>query len=673
MTDVIYDVETYKNVFSIVLGDVETRLCYTFEISDRKDQREQMIEFLRDIKRKNKRLVGFNNISFDAQILQFILKNQKCSVRQIYNLAQKLIKSSDDEKFKLLIPEKKLLLSQIDLYLLWHFNNRARMTSLKVLEFNMRSDDIEDLPYSPDRKLSSDEIDKLLRYNKHDMYQTFLFYEKSLEKIAFREHLTRTYKRDFMNHNDTKIGKDYFLMELENNGVQCREGFKPKQTIRDKIDLGECIFDYVQFSRPEFRALKDWIASQTITETKGVFTGILEKDLGELAQYANLRTKNEKLKEMPSESDLKAYEEANPLCWVEKRRLKSGKDSYYLCHRIADNLNCIVDGFQYDLGTGGIHGSVESQIVRDKIIVDWDVASFYPNLAIRHRAYPEHLTEKFCDIYEDIYEQRKKYEKGTSENAAMKLALNGSYGASNDKFSPFYDPKFTMTITINGQLSLCMLAEMLLEVPTLEMIQCNTDGLTYTIDEEYDDKAAEVCRKWEEATSLELERNYYSIMAIRDANSYIAVYTDGGVKRKGAYEYEREWHQNQSMLVVPKAAEAALVHDKDIEDFILNHNDIYDFMLRVKIPRSMKLVGEKDGEEVELQNTTRYYVSKEGYSLTKIMPPLPGKDEERHNSIQSGRKVTICNNINDYKGDIDYDFYIREAEKLVKPLRRSDD
>ena len=41
-------------------------------------------------------------------------------------------------------------------------------------------------------------------------------------------------------------------------------------------------------------------------------------------------------------------------------------------------------------------------------------------------------------------------------------------------------------------------------------------------------------------------------------------------------------------------------------------------------------------------------------------------------NLFAGWKVTICNNINDYKGDIDYDFYIREAEKLVAPLRKND-
>ena len=71
----------------------------------------------------------------------------------------------------------------------------------------------------------------------------------------------------------------------------------------------------------------------------------------------------------------------------------------------------------------------------------------YPNIAISNKVYPEHLTEKFCEIYKGIYEQRKTYAKNTPENAMLKLSLNGTYGKSNDKFSVFYDPKFTRMLS----------------------------------------------------------------------------------------------------------------------------------------------------------------------------------------------------------------------------------
>ena len=83
----------------------------------------------------------------------------------------------------------------------------------------MRSDNIEDLPFKIGSTLTQEQLPKLKQYNAHDVAQTKAFYFKTLDMIRFREELTQKYQRDFMNHNDTKIGKDYFTMKLEDAGV----------------------------------------------------------------------------------------------------------------------------------------------------------------------------------------------------------------------------------------------------------------------------------------------------------------------------------------------------------------------------------------------------------------------------------------------------------------------
>ena len=76
-----------------------------------------------------------------------------------------------------------------------------------------------------------------------------------------------------MNHNDTKIGKDFFVMELEKAGVECYEfgeyGRKPKQTLRPQIALKDAIFPWITFDHPELNRVLEWLKAQTITETKG--------------------------------------------------------------------------------------------------------------------------------------------------------------------------------------------------------------------------------------------------------------------------------------------------------------------------------------------------------------------------------------------------------------------
>jgi len=142
------------------------------------------------------------------------------------------------------------------------------------------------------------------------------------------------------------------------------------------------------------------------------------------------------------------------------------------------------------------------------------------------------------------------------------------------------------------------------------------------------------------------------------------------VKRKGIYQYEGlGWHMNQSALVIPMAAEAKMLHDINIEDFIqqrLKEGHIFDFLLRTKVPRNSRLVMVMDdGTEIEQQRICRYYPSKQGGSLVKIMPPLEGKEEYRRLSIDSQWKVKTCNNMKDFDGDVDIDYYVEEVKKLV--------
>jgi len=685
--DWIYDIETYPNIFTASFKHVNTGTRLIFEVSDRKNQLGELTEFLFSLKYSNCRLVGFNNIGFDYPVIHLIIDYAHLSltVEDIYKKAASIIATPWHRRFDNVIWDSDTHIRQIDLYKVHHFDNEARSTSLKMLEFNMRSETVEDLPFPPGHPLTIDQIQTLIEYNDHDVDETEKFYIESIPLIDFRDELSAKYSRNFLNHNDTKIGKDYFIMRLEEQlpgSCYMRVDGKrhPRQTIRNSINIREVIFPYINFKTPEFERVKQWLASQIITETKGVFKG----------------------------------------------------------------LSAEVRGFKYDFGVGGIHGSIDSAIVSsddEYVIYDWDVASYYPNLAIVNRLFPRHLSDEFCGIYQDVFEQRRQYKKGTPENAMLKLALNGVYGDSNNKYSPFYDSQYMMSITINGQLLLCLLAEFLIDIPDLQMIQINTDGLTIRLPRRHIDQMNHICEWWQKFTCLELESAIYSRMFIRDVNNYIAEYEGGKLKNKGAYAHltrlsegsdwhpDRciDWHQNHSALVIPKAAEAALVHGQDITDFITNHPDIMDFMLRTKVGRADQLIINEAGNERALQRITRYYISHGGGTLTKVSAPANGhavgtwkrangltdsfyrgviaelkvlsdppsfvpppaheldttglpwderintknksKYEIRRTGLNVGWLATPCNDMVDaQRVNINYDYYIAEAEKLVNPL-----
>lgn len=677
--DYTYDIETYPDTFTCNITHIRTRTKWRFEISPRINQINDLITFIYILRDNGARMVGYNNVGFDYPVIHFICLNPHVSWVEIYNKAMSIIGSND--RWSNNIWESEHIVKEIDLYKMHHFDNMAKATSLKALEFAMRMDNIEDLPFKLGILLDDNQRDELHRYNKHDVEATTRFYIRSMSELVLREQLSIQFGVDMVNFSDSKIGSTILISELEKAGIRCYDkstGRKqPLQTIREEIKLGDVIFPYVKFEHPEFERIRAYLASLTITETKGTF-----KDL---------------------------------------------------C--------ATIDGNEYYFGTGGLHMSVPSQIVSSDDhyqLMDIDVASYYPNLAIKNKMYPAHLGVQFCDIYESMYVQRSSFKKGSPENAALKIALNASFGNSNNQYSPLYDPFYAMQTTINGQLLLCMLVEQLIKIPGLIMVQCNTDGVTYNCPRQHMDHTRALCRWWEKLTCLVLEEALYSRMMIRDVNNYIAEYEGGKLKRKGAYEYNRNWHQDSSSLVIPRAAEAALVRGENIESFIRGHKDPFDFCLRAKVPRSNDLMMEWSdiGVSVKLPTIIRYFVSTNGGSLVKIAPPTgkegtwkrkprvseaiyqqvigelnssianmdamggvpsaegitfegkfrqydadgilhderihtknKSKHTERRMSIGVGYLATDCSNMTNFDwSSINYDYYIAEAHKIVDQL-----
>jgi len=607
--DYVYDIETYPNVFTLAVEHSQAPLRWSFEISDWRNDSRDIVAFLQYLKDTNARMVGFNNLGFDYPVLHTLIRMGRSDAPTLYQKAMSIINSQDegDGKWAHQINPSDRFVPQIDLFKIHHFDNKARATSLKVLEFNMRSDNIEDLPFPVGTTLTQAQVPVLKRYNAHDVAQTKAFYEHTFSMLKFREELTHKYSRDFINHNDTKIGKDYFVMKLEEAGVACYDygskGRTPRQTRRPSIALKDAILPWIAFEQPEFNRVLGWLKGQVITETKGVF----------------------------------------------------------------NDLTATIDGFTFVFGLGGIHGSVESEVIEsddDHIIVDLDVTSYYPNLAIVNGFHPAHLGSTFVTIYKHLFEQRKQYPKKSAESAMLKLALNGVYGDSNNQFSVFYDPLYTMTITLNGQLLLCLLAEGLMHIPGLRLIQVNTDGLTVRVPRA-NKWLVDVARAaWQTRTGLNLEEAIYKRVFIRDVNNYIGQYEDGSVKRKGAYEYDMEWHQNAGGLVIAKVAEKVLVEGAPIRQTVQQWPDIMDFMLRTKVPRSSYLQW-GDGR---VQNTSRYYIAQGGKPLFKWMPPLKDKTEWRKIGVESGWGVQVCNDIKDATLPVEFEYYIREVEKLCLGL-----
>lgn len=644
-----YDLETMKNCFLFIGKFRGAHEVQVFELSFRKNQARELMQWLAYLKNLDVLMQGYNNLGFDYPIIDLAIKDPHgFNYMTAYNKAQEIIAAqfAAGTVRPPAVHHKDREIRQVDLVKINHFDNKNRATRLKDLQFSMRSPSVEDLPFDWRVDLTSEQIDKLISYGIHDVTETEKFGDICYHLIEMRQELldTGVLTGDVLNYSDVKIGEKYLVTKIGRN--KCYSGSKPKQTFRSSVSFKDVVLDKIYYRTDECQAVLDWFKNTTVhigAETKPSFM----KTIG-------------------------------------------GLDFYF--------------------GLGGVHASVESKVFRSNdthVIKDVDVSGMYVAVAISNGFAPEHLGQDFSVAYKQLQADRAQYKKGTTMNAVLKLAGNGVYGKSNDVYSCFYDPKYTFTVTSNGQLQLLQLAERFVSIPGLQLIQANTDGITAYVPRQYEWLFE--CHKvaWEKECGLKLEEVIYNAMWIRDVNNYMAQYQDGKIKRKGAYwyptelkEYEGYWNKDYSMMAVQKVTERCLIHGWNPQYVMYTMTDPFDFMKREKAKGETKMfIGDK-----ETSKTVRYYVSKAGAKMKKVAPPTgelgsfkrkSGLTDSEYNkiaatvpkgvwderihtknksvhtiretSVESGYLVKECNHglsAFDF-ADLDYDYYISEVNKLI--------
>ena len=304
-----------------------------------------------------------------------------------------------------------------------------------------------------------------------------------------------------------------------------------------------------------------------------------------------------------------------------------------------------------------------------------DVTSFYPMLAIKNGWSPAHLGSKeFCTLYEWFFNERRKIPKSNPMNYVYKIILNSTYGLSNDKNSFLYDPEFTMRITINGQLTLMMLYEMIMEaIPEAIPLLQNTDGVETIIPVSAKAKYMEICEEWEKITNLNLEHDEYSKIILGDVNNYIAIDNNGKAKCKGRFEFENlALHKNKSKLVIPKAIYQYFVNDILPEDYLETNRNILDYCIGSKTNGGWQVVADslEDGmlKQENLQKINRYYISDKGVKLIKR-----NKTDGREIQLEAGKWIqTVFNQIEEQEKWEEYNinkkYYMQAIEKEINNI-----
>lgn len=125
---VVYDLEQLKNFHSCTALDISTNEIKVFVIHTSRNDIKEYIAYLEQCKI----MIGFNNLNYDYPMLHYILLNKQVLINLSPNRINELLYQESQRIINLEYSEIKrdnMFIPQIDLYRVWHFDNKNRRMS----------------------------------------------------------------------------------------------------------------------------------------------------------------------------------------------------------------------------------------------------------------------------------------------------------------------------------------------------------------------------------------------------------------------------------------------------------------------------------------------------------------------------------------------------------------
>lgn len=653
----IVDIETIKGFYLFCAVNPATNEKFEFSINQYQNDLYKLIKFLEIHKQYYQ--IGFNIIGFDGIVNEYIWRNYEkwwdMSSLQISELlwqyAQDVIEDSNyniQPKFK----EETFSFNYIDVPRIFHWFNENKRVSLKQAEFELRAETIQNFDVDHQKiEFSLEEVESLKSYCFNDIKYTYECYRhvigdtnhplyKGKNKIVDREIIQNEVGLKCLNWDDVKIGaewnkKDYLTL------TQKKEwDLKPKIV---NVFYGK---KYKQFFPPT-------VTFQTEKLNKWV------KEIGD--QYVTAKKQEFEYTFNPS-----------------------------LTIRI---------------GKGGLHSQETSRMIipdENEEFLQNDIGSQYPNAMSKYGIYPSHLGKSWNQMLISKIERRLKYKelykstkdpKYASLQEMGKLSLNGgAYGRLNTDGDWQQDPCAMLKTTIGCQLEILMIVEGLIE-KEFNITSCNTDGWDCIVPKNRLDEYFNIVEYYEKLIGNDklgnVEYTVFEWMAQLSVNDYIA-------KKKGVYEkrvfkedriVERQssfpdlklkgdavvdsaLHMNSSFRIIPLAFVNYFANNIVPEEFINNHNNIFDFCARSNSGGTYTHIGFKRNENFKLPKLIRYYTSKEGVKIKKIVKPEINTGANDVNVRPAECLKTVCNSLPKesweyHLNNIHREWYIDRVNELI--------
>lgn len=703
-----YDVEVTRNYFSVVFVDLRSYLKVFSDCVDNEGKAIPLIDKLTvtEIKQRletipKKRFVlyedddtdlfsllywlqqkadyfGYNNRRYDRLMLSALLmyynqfdKPSKL-ITFLYETSQRVVRSSNNDtlwtdNFTSLILRNNVAFRDLDLFQIFrldHYHKSLKQTSINIKWYNLKEYTMppigdldrhyyhERLPEAKgmtDRELNihyrnvferfipKEYLNEMADYNDNDVYIVAELIRMNQEEVLLRYRISEEYKVDVYSASRSTIA-DKVIVKLYSKFTGLHpKAFIDTKTIRRKILVSEILSDKIAFSTPELNDILSDIRSLTLRGEKGEFD----------------------------------------------------REFTFM-------------GTSYTIATGGLHSNEIPAVYvenSDSIIVDRDVASYYPNMIRSLKVCQKHLIPKaWFRIADTIVDERLEHkhlakdksldvmerDKHATAAACLKIVANaGIFGKMGSEKSFLCDKKAMYQVTINGQLFLLMLIEKL-ELAGIHVISANTDGIVTIVPRELEQTADDICHWWEKHLGLELEFTYYTKYVTEGVNSYLTVKRGGSSKFKGRMNpkmFLEDLSKGYNSPIVAKCVTEYFINGTPVMETLRNAKSILDFCRTQNVNHNYRLefthvVDGKIRTDV-VQRNTRFYISSTGGTLMKVESMgwnERNEEQVKKSSLCAGQRVSICNTVDDTdisELNVNYLYYYNEAMAIIEPIEQS--
>lgn len=608
---IVYDIEIFPNVFHCTCKDTETNKLYFFEISNRKNQLTELVDFFFFKNIGDKMFCGYNNKHYDDVIINYLIdfyyKMDSLSYLKIcnslFNLSSTIVTSEEGDTSKFKRWKYAKYFYSMDL-LTMLFSSKLRV-GLKEMQVTMHYKNVEEYSGNFSKFLPDSEIDNMIEYNINDVESTTELLNRLKDDVQLRLFIEKEYGIDALSMDSVKFGETLLLKKYCEETRLSEQYVKTLRSPMDYIQLKDVILPFISYKNPKLQDVLKDMKSQIV--------------------YSKER---------------KGYEK-----------------------------KFVLSNVRYSVGVGGIHSLHTPQIFvpnDNEYIGHSDVASMYPSFIIKYKWIPRHLGEEFWQVYSQIYKERieAKHSGQKLKNLALKLTLNSVTGKMQQETSWMYDPFSVFKIRINGQLILLMLVDRLLEL-NCKIVQVNTDGVMYIAQKTQREAVQEAVSEVERLTQLTFESDDYEAFYQYAINDYFGVekgYSQSHdpklIEKKGMFITDPRLGKGLAPAIIPKAVINYFLTKQPTSEYIKSSKNIEDFLMYQRVDKKFKVLH----GDVPIQRINRFYASTNDYSLFKVDPT--GKVANM--LTKSG--VTILNKMNNIPIEgrhLNYQYYISEANKII--------